>query len=118
MITLKFLRDYYRIPKKYKLLWAVIVEQSKDGEKKCRLGLILKDTDKVIDVRQRRFIQRDILIPVKRKVYPAKKHVDGDYVQFDTISDVCETVRLRRDTLEEEYFVSVYSPELMDAFLF
>lgn len=114
-----FLREFFGIPRKYELLWAVIVEKNKDGSKSCRLGLLLKGTNKAVDVMKRKFIQAEILEPVKRMTYPAKKSTCGGYVQFDTKDpDVHETVRVNKGYLDVEYFTAKYSPELMDTFLF
>lgn len=118
MVSLVFLRRFYRIPRKYKLAWAIIVEEDKSGSKSCRLGVLLTGTPKAIDVMNRRFVQNELLLPVKRKTYPAKKRSDGDCVQFDTLGDVHETVRLSRNELNVEYFTACYSPELMETFVF
>ena len=44
MVNKKFLREFFGIPRKYRLVWAVIVETNKDGAKSCRLGLLLDGT--------------------------------------------------------------------------
>ena len=118
MVDKKFLRKFYGIPRKYKTCWAVIVEKDKDGSKSCRLGLLLEGTSKVVDVAKRKFVQSELSMPVERKTYPAKKISDGKWVQFDTVQDVHETVRLCKNELNVEYFTAHYSPELMDAFIF
>jgi hypothetical protein len=118
VVSKSFLRDFFEIPRKYKLSWAVIVEKSKDGAKSCRLGLLLDGTPKVLDVMKRRFIQNELLLPVERKTYPAKKSSDGKRVQFDTLGDVHETVCLSKNELDVEYFTARYSPELMETFVF
>ena len=118
MVNKSFLRQFFGIPRKYKLSWAVIVEKGKDGSKLCRLGLLLEGTPKAVDVMKRRFIQNELLLPVERKIYPAKKSADGKCVQFDTLGDVHETVRLNKNELDVEYFTARYSPELMETFVF
>ena len=118
MVNLVFLRRFYGIPRKHKLAWAIIVEEDKGGSKSCRLGVLLKGTPKAIDVMKRRFVQSELLLPAKRKTYPAKKKLDGDCVQFDTLGDVHETVRLSRNELNVEYFTAHYSPALMETFVF
>ncbi|MBQ8482653.1 MAG: hypothetical protein IJ532_09030 [Alphaproteobacteria bacterium] len=118
MVNKKFLRGFFGIPNRYRLVWAVIVETDKDGAKSCRLGLLLDGTPKVLDVMKRRFVQCELLLPVKRVTYPAKKRLDGKYVQFDTLGDVHETVRLNRSELDVEYFTARFSPELMETFVF
>lgn len=118
MVNKKFLREFFGIPRKYRLVWAVIVETNKDGAKSCRLGLLLDGTPKVLDVMKRKFVQSELLLPVKRMTYPAKKRPDGKCVQFDTLGDVHETVRLNRNELDVEYFTAHYSPELMETFVF
>lgn len=113
------MRRFYGIPRKYKLSWAVIVEESKDGQISCRLGVLLDGTAKVVDVKNRRFIQSELLMPVKRFVYPAKKTRDGRYVQFDTLDkQVNKSVRMCMNELDVEYFTSRFSPELLDTFVF
>lgn len=119
MVSLEFMRRFYGIPRKYKMRWAVIVEENKDGEVCCRLGVLLDGTAKVVDVMKRKFIQSNLLMPVKRETYPAKKVSDGKYVQFDTVdASVCKSVRVCNRELEVEYFTAHYSPELMDTFVF
>lgn len=118
MVSKKYLREFFAIPHRYKLVWAVIVEKGKDGSKSCRLGLLLDGTPKAVDVMKRRFIQNELLLPVVRKTYPAKKSSDGKCVQFDTLGDVHETVRLNKNELDVEYFTAHYSPELMETFVF
>ncbi|MBO6281365.1 MAG: hypothetical protein J6N49_02410 [Alphaproteobacteria bacterium] len=118
MISLGFLRRFFGIPRKYKLAWAVIVEIDKEGSKSCRLGVLLSGTPKAIDVMKRRFVQSELLLPVKRNTYPATKKCERGYAQFDTQGDVHETVRLNRNELEVEYFVSHFSPALMETFVF
>ena len=71
MVNKRFLREFFGIPRKYKLEWAVIVEKNKDGSKSCRLGLLLDGNPKAVDVMKRRFIQNELLLPVVRKTYPA-----------------------------------------------
>ena len=118
MVGLVFLRRFFGIPRKYKLAWAVIVEIDKEGSKSCRLGVLLGGTPKAIDVIKRRFVQSELSLPVKRNTYPATKKTDGVYVQFDTLGDVHETVRLNRNELEVEYFMAHFSPALMETFVF
>ena len=118
VVSKRFLREFFGIPRKYKIVWAVIVEKGKDGSKSCRLGLLLDGTPKVLDVMRRRFIQNELLLPVERKAYPAEKSSDGKCVQFDTLGDVHETVRLSKNELDVEYFTAHYSPELMETFVF
>ena len=118
MVNKVFLREFFGIPRKYKVVWAVIVEKGNDGSKSCRLGLLLEGTPKAVDVMKRKFIQSELSMPVERKTYPAKKCSDGKWVQFDTLGDVHETVRLSKNELGVEYFTSHYSPELMETFLF
>ena len=118
MVNKKFLREFFGIPSKYQLFWSVIVETDKDGAKSCRLGLLLGGTSKVLDVMKRKFVQSELLLPVKRVTYPAKKRSDGKCVQFDTLGDVHETVRLNRSELDVEYFTARFSPELMETFVF
>ena len=118
-MQLKSLREFYGIPRSYKLSWAVIVEETQDGLKECRLGLWLKGTTKVVDLIRRDFVQTELLMPVKRRTYPAKKSTSGDYVQFDTTDpDVHETVRVNKGYLDVVYFKARFSPELMSTFLF
>lgn len=118
MVNKTFLREFFGIPRRYRLDWAVIVEKNKDGSKSCRLGLLLEGTPKVLDVMKRRFVQNELLLPVERKTYPAKKSSDGKCVQFDTLGDVHETVRLSKNELDVEYFTAHYSAELMETFVF
>ena len=118
VVSKRFLREFFGIPRKYKIVWAVIVEKNRDGSKLCRLGLLLEGTPKAVDVMKRKFIQNELLLPVERKTYPAKKSSDGKCVQFDTLGDVHETVRLNKNELDVEYFTARYSPELMETFVF
>ena len=118
MVNKKFLREFFRIPRKYRLVWAVIVETDRGGAKSCRLGVLLDGTSKVLDVMKRKFVQSELLLPVKRVTYPAKRSLDGKWVQVDTLGDVHETVRLNRNELDVEYFTAHYSPELMETFVF
>ena len=118
VVSKRFLREFFGIPRKYKIVWAVIVEKGKDGSKSCRLGLLLEGTPKAVDVMKRKFIQNELLLPVERKTYPAKKRSDGKCVEFDTLGDVHETVRLNKNELDVEYFTARYSAELMETFVF
>lgn len=119
MVSKKYLREFFAIPHRFELSWAVIVETDKDGIKSCRLGLLLKGTTKAVDVMKRKFIQAELLEPVKRVTYPAKKSTWGGYVQFDTTDpNVHETVRVNKGYMNVEYFTARFSPELMETFLF
>lgn len=119
MISLAFFREFFGIPRNQKMQWAVIVEEDKKGQIACRFGILLCGTSKTIDVMNRKFIQSELLLPVKRMTYPAKKKVYGRYVQLDTIdAKPCRSVCLCKSTLYAEYFMAHYSPELMEAFVF
>ena len=119
MLNLKKIRAYYQIPRRKKLSWAVIVEKTKNGQKSCRLGVLLIGTDKVIDVMARKFIQTNLLQPVERQTYPAKRRNVGSGVLFSTKNEkVHELICIRRDDVESEYFSTRYSKELMETFVF
>lgn len=119
MVTLAFLRRFFGIPRKYKMKWAIIVEENKDGQVECRLGVLLSGTHKTVDVINRRFVESELQLPVKRMTYPAKKKNDGRSVQFDTLDDkVCKSFRISKSKLHEVYFTAHYSPELMYTFVF
>ena len=115
MVTIEFIRDYYGIPKRYKLGWAIMVER--EGDKKVsRLCVELKGTDKVIDVMARKFIQTGNILLTSRKVYPARKKLSGNTITFSAVKGN-EVICFGKEDLEEEYFVSRFSEKLMNTFL-
>jgi len=119
MVSIAFLRRFFGIPRKYKMKWAVIVEENKDGQIACRLGVLLLGTSKTVDVIRRKFVESELQLPVKRMTYPAKKKSDGNFVQFDTLDEkACKSIRISKSKLNEAYFTAHYSPELMHTFVF
>lgn len=106
--TLKFFREYFRIPKKVSLRWCVI-EEMYDMSLLKRIGVELVGTDKAVDVLRRCFIERDSqggyrFVPAKRI---AKKE---EYLfQCENGTSVEMPKRLVRDI----YFRSVYSEEMI-----
>lgn len=106
--TLKFFREYFRIPEKVHLRWCMIRENY-NGMLLKRLGVELVGTGKAIDVLRRCFIEKDA-DGIYQFVSATRVSKGKNYVF------VCEDrleVEVPKTLVRDIYFRSVYSPEMM-----
>ena len=108
-LSLKFFRDFYRIPRTVGIGWCIIVERSATGEN-VRLGVSLPANNKVIDVAARQFIQIGLPTLVTYHAYPAVRKVEGDEVVF---SGSGYEIKVPKTYVTDIYYRSVYSKEMV-----
>ena len=108
--TLKFFRKQFKIPKRQKLCWSVIV--CKDGDKRyLRLGVRLVDTNKAIDVAARRFVDIEKPAPNQHFAFYATRKAKGNnYVYYGEEGSV---LTLPKNFVDDIYFRCIYSKKLM-----
>lgn len=106
--TLKFFREYFRIPKKMPLRWCVI-EELYESLILRRLGVELVGTGKAIDVLRRCFIEKDA-DGIYQFVSATRVSKGKNYVF------VCEDrleVEVPKTLVRDIYFRCVYSDEMI-----
>ena len=108
--NLKFFRAYFRIPRKYKLEWCILLESDEKGTV-TRLGVHLVGTDKAIDVAARYFVEIDGVSEVKYQMLPVVRKSKGDSYVY-----ISSEMRIERPKtfIQDIYFRCIYSPELME----
>lgn len=108
--TFKFFRNYFHIPARIPLQWCLIRESSKLGDN-LRLGILLKGTDRYIDVAMRRFFQTIDCPLIKRECSPAQRHAQKN--DYTYISEAGWTLTKSKHYIRDIYFCSIFSEELI-----
>ena len=109
--SLDFFRKHFHIPQGVRLCWCVIVKNDDEDEKaRGRLGVMICDTSKVIDVAAREFVQTGSGLPLSYNAYPATVY-EGDEMVFETSNGY--RVNVPDTYITDLYFRSVYSEELI-----
>ena len=108
-LSLKFFRDFYRIPRTVGIGWCILVEHSPNGET-VRLGVSLPADNKAIDVAARQFIQLGLPALVTYNAYPAVRKIEGDEVVF---SGSGYEIKVPKTYVADIYYRSVYSKEMV-----
>lgn len=108
--SLKFFRKQFKIPKRLRLRWCIIV--CKDGEERhLRLGVRLVDTNKAIDVATRQFVEIEKPAPNAHfAFYATRKAKRRYYVYYGEEGSV---LTLPKSFIDDIYFRCTYSKELM-----
>lgn len=110
--TLKFFRDFHRIPKSQKLEWCICRYdiQSNSDYKQC-LGVLLTGTGKFIDIANGQF--REIYGPMR--VETVKRESDGGWYFY-----IGETMMMRTPKyyIHDMYYKRVYTKDMIDSFMF
>lgn len=109
--SLDFFRKHFHIPQGVRLCWCVIVKNDDEYEKALgRLGVMICNTNKVIDVVAREFVQTGSGLPLSYNAYPATVY-EGDEMVFETPNGY--RVNVSDTYITDLYFRSVYSEELI-----
>ena len=112
--SLAFFRKHFRVPKKVKLQWCILVKN--DNPLAKRLGILVTGTDKAIDVPLRRFIQ---IAPDDQDgftAHPAQKKKTKSCLIFTSV-DGKNLLTIPEEYISDIYFRAIYSPKLMEQFL-
>lgn len=108
--TLKFLREYYRIPGNKKIGWGIIEEKTAAGTE-YRLGVIVKGTDLYLDVALRRFYSRIVRRSVSREIFPAVR-TSCDALNYEYTAENGLSIKRSKSFISDIYYPAVYSKEL------
>ena len=106
--TLQFFREFFCIPRNVKIGWCILLECQR-GDCTPRLGVVLKGTDKAIDVAARRFVQIDGKSEVNYVALPAVRISQADSYVYRSDN---MTMSKPKTYVSDIYFRCVYSPEL------
>jgi hypothetical protein len=112
--SLAFFRKHFRVPKKVKLQWCILVKN--DNPLTKRLGILVTGTNKAIDVPQRRFIQVNIGDEDGFSAYPARKTRTRHNINYFSL-DGKATLTTPESYIKDIYFRAIYSRELIEQFL-
>ena len=110
-VSLNFFRDFFRIPKRVRLAWCILVERGEGGYEQVRLGVRLRGTDKAIDVALREFVQLNLPTQISYTAVPAERKADGDEFVF---TGAQYEVRVPVTYVSDIYYRSVYSDALVE----
>lgn len=108
--TLKFLREYYRIPRNKKIGWGIIKETTAAGTE-YRLGVIVRGTDLYLDVALRRFYSRVLRRSVSREIFPAVRK-SCDTLNYEFTADNGLSIKRSKTFITDIYYPAVYSKQL------
>ena len=108
--TLKFFRHYFEIPARFPLQWGVVRETSPQGDE-LRLAVLLKGTDRYIDVAMRRFFQTIDTPIIKRQTAPAQRTSLPDAYQY--LAETGWRVVKPKSFIRDIYFTALFSEDLI-----
>ncbi|MBQ8630412.1 MAG: hypothetical protein IJ479_01680 [Alphaproteobacteria bacterium] len=108
--TLKFLREYYRIPRNKKICWGIIEEISASGTE-YRLGVDVRGTNLFLDVALRRFYSKVQLRSVSRKIYPAVRR-SFDKLHYEFVAENGLRITRSKTFITDIYYPVLYSRQL------
>lgn len=117
---LKFLREYFKIPKSAKVCWGLI-EEIVSGEKpELRPGLIVakrrNGNEKIyLDIARRRFYTEIELCEVSRKIYPAKRQCRSNCDIW--IADNGLNARRGKGWVQDIYYPAIYNENFKNELL-
>ncbi len=109
--TLKFLREYFRIPKSRKISWGIVEETSATGTE-YRLGVVIRGTNLFLDVALRRFYSQVELRSVSRKIYPAERK-SNDRFNYVFIAENGLSIKCSKTFIVDIYYPALYSKQLI-----
>lgn len=117
---LKFLREYFSIPKSAKVCWGLIEEKLHYEEVAVRPGLIVakrrNGNEKIyLDIAHRRFYTEIELNEVSRKIYPAQRQCRKNYDIW--IADNGLNARRGKGWVEDIYYPAVYNENFKNELL-
>ncbi len=117
---LKFLREYFSIPKSAKVCWGLIEEKLHHEEVALRPGLIVakrrNGNEKIyLDIAQRRFYTEIELCEVSRKIYPAQRKCRSNCDIW--IADNGLNARRGKGWVEDIYYPAVYNENFKNELL-
>lgn len=105
--SLAFIRAIHRIPRKQKLVWALIPVV---GTPNYTLGVFLCGTDKVLNIKTGMFEQ----INDSARPLPADRRSDGDWYVY-TAGNVVH--RLPKYYVSDMYYARVYNQKMIESYL-
>ena len=109
--NLTFFRNYFKIPRKYKLSWCVIVVYS--DERKLRLGVNLVGSGKIIDVAKGEFARLDSDYSCDTyTAFNAVRKSRGDFFEYHATNG--SVLTLPKTFVNDVFYKKVYSEELMN----
>ena len=108
--TLKFLREYYRIPQNKKICWGIIKEVSSTGTE-YRLGVIIKGTNLFLDVALRRFYSTVVLTRVSREIFPATRR-SCDKLSYEFVAENGLSIKRSKTFISDIYYPMIYDKHL------
>lgn len=108
--TLKFLREYFRIPGNKKIGWGIIEEINASGTE-YRLGVDIIETNLFLDVALRRFYSKVQLRSISRKIYPAVRR-SCDRLNYEFVAENGLRIKRSKTFIADIYYPAVYSKEL------
>ena len=117
---LKFLREYFSIPKSAKVCWGLIEENLHHEEVAVLPGLIVakrrNGNEKIyLDIAHRRFYTEIELNDVSRKIYPAQRQCRKNYDIW--IADNGLNARRGKGWVEDIYYPAVYNENFKNELL-
>lgn len=108
--TLKFLREYFRIPGNRKIGWGIIEEISASGTE-YRLGVDVRETNLFLDVALRRFYSKVQLRSVSRKIYPAVRR-SCDKLNYEFVAENGLRIKRSKTFIADIYYPALYGKQL------
>ena len=117
---LKFLREYFKIPKSAKVCWGLIEENLHHEEVAVRPGLIVakrrNGNEKIyLDIAHRRFYTEIELNEVSRKIYPAQRQCRKNYDIWIAANGL--NAKRGKGWVEDIYYPAVYNENFKNELL-
>ena len=104
------LREYFAIPERIEMKWAVILEVPSDCER-IRPAMLVGGDNLALDICQRRFCTKAKVLGASRQVYEANEVICMDD-EIEIVSDIGKA-KLTEEEFFEIYFVARFSEGLL-----
>lgn len=115
--TLKFLREYFRIPASKKIGWAIIEEISENGATEYKPGIYIENSHVYLDIAKRRFFSIISNRIISRRVYPAFRTAEKLSYRYTAKENRKLSITRSKTYISDVYYSAIYSKELENEIL-
>lgn len=115
--TLKFLREYFKIPASKKISWAIIEETSANGKTEYKPGIYIEGSNVYLDIAKRRFFSKVSNRTISRRVYPANRTTEKLSYRYTAKENPMLMICRSKTYIADVYYPAIYSKELENEML-
>ena len=108
--TLKFLREYFKIPANKTIGWAIIKEVA--DYPCCKPGVYIEGSDLFLDIAEKRFYTNYSSPLIFRRAYPATRTAQKHTYRYTAKDNPQLSITRAKTYITDIYYPAIYSKEL------